>query len=77
MFTWSKISERERGSHGDESYYAWRKKVPVSAAFLARILALRRILTQISFLTEVVTHFQLLFVTFIEYGQHVNKHNIL
>ncbi len=28
------------------------------------------------FLTKVETHFQVLFVTFIEYGQNVNKHSI-
>ncbi len=29
------------------------------------------------FLTNIVTHFQVLFVTFIEYGQNINKHDII
>ncbi len=49
------------------------KIVPYKCAFLAQILALRRILTQMFFFTNAITHFQLLSVMFIEYGQNVNK----
>ncbi len=71
---WDGQSERKRraGSHRDESYYTWEKKFFTSAAFLAGILMWRWILTQ----TFIATHFQVFPVTFIKYGQNVNKNNI-
>ncbi len=37
-------------------------------------ISLKKVLKQTFFLTNVVTHFQLLSVTLIEYGHNVNKH---
>ncbi len=39
-------------------------------------ISMRRILTQMLFLTKLFTHFHVLYVMFIEYEQNVNKHNI-
>ncbi len=64
MFIWSQIAKQERErerSCGDESYYTW-KIVPYKCYLPI-------------FLTN-VTHFQLLYETFIENGQNVNKHDI-
>ncbi len=52
------------------------KIVPYKCCLLARILARRRILTQTFFLTNAVTHFQVLSEMFTEYGQNVNKHDV-
>ncbi len=51
-------------------------KIVTSAAFIARTLVRGRISTQTFFSTNAVTHFQVLSVTFIEYGQNVNEHHI-
>ncbi len=76
-FIWSKIAERETegraGRRWDESYHAWNNS-SLCAAFLARILARRRISTQTFFLTN-IAHFQVLYVMFVEYGQNVKKAN--
>ncbi len=52
------------------------KQFLTSAAFLAGILVWRGILTKTFLLINVATHFQLLPVMFIEFGQNINKHHI-
>ncbi len=48
-------------------------KIGTSTAFIARTLVRGRISTQTFFSANAVTHFQVLSVTFIEYGQNVKK----
>ncbi len=51
------------------------KIVPYKCCPPSLNIGARLVLTQMVFLTN-ITHFQVLSVTFIEYGQKVNKHDV-
>ncbi len=75
-FICSKVTERERKVSWE--LLTWKslsleKQFFASAAFLAWMLAWRRILTHTFFLTNIIAHFHVLSVTSIVYGQNVNK----
>ncbi len=52
------------------------KIVPYKFCLPSSNNSLKKVLTQTFFLTNIVTHFQVLSVTFTECGQNVNKHDI-
>ncbi len=70
--------ERERGTRScrDKSYYAW-KSSPLQVLPSIANISMKTDFDRRSFLTNIVAHFQVLSVMFIEYGQNVNKHNRL
>ncbi len=53
-----------------------RKIVPFKCCLPSSNISVKKDFTEMFFLTNVVTHFQVLSVTFTEYGKNVNKCDI-
>ncbi len=73
VFIWSKTAERERG---ELKVITPGKIVPYKCCLSSWNISAKKDFYTDILLTNVVTHFQLLSVTCIEYGQNVNKHDI-
>ncbi len=80
-FLWSKITEQEKERGAAQTKVNTPGKIPAwltmtyKGCLPSSNISLKKDFDTDVLLTNVVTHVQVLSVTFIEYGQNVNKHH--